>query len=81
MPFNLSNQIFSLYSRLIRAVSAGKPQIKRYTNVIAIDPLALALALALALDLALDLALNLALSPASQSDWDLSSVRCGELVA
>jgi hypothetical protein len=45
--------------------------------VIAIDPLALALAL----DLALDLALNLALSPASQSDWALSSVRCGELVA
>ena len=51
--------------------------------MIAIDPLALALALALdlALNLELNLELNLALSPASPSDWALSSVRCGELVA
>jgi hypothetical protein len=62
---------------LIRAASPVKPQIKRYANAIAIDPLALAMSL----DLALNLELNLALSSASQSDWALSSVRCGELVA
>jgi hypothetical protein len=62
---------------LISAASPVKPQIKRYAKAIAIDPLALAMSL----DLALNLELNLALSSASPSDWALSSVRCGELVA
>ena len=68
---------------MTRAASPGKPQIKRYANAIAIDPLALAMAMSLdlALNLELNLELNLALSPASPSDWALSSVRCGELVA
>ena len=35
----------------------------------------------MSLDFALNLELNLALSPASPSDWALSSVRSGELVA